>query len=238
MKILALDLGTHTGWCLGEAGKIPTYGTLTLAKPKEVKQFGLERTARTDDPRIRRLWKWVHDTCAREQPNVVIWEDVQFATYTFQVQLWSSLRTAAQLGARSAHNRVAPMVFDCVNVTTLKRFASYFGSAKKNVMAAMLRKKHPEIDISGCDDNAIDAIWLFKWAEHYLARQFKPSELKPNEPKSETPEGADQSASVPQCGEHDLKSNPECPLHSELRAPCADASGDAVVPAGGDSAAA
>ena len=174
MKILAIDLGTHTGWCLGDAGKLPTYGTLTLAKPREVTQFGADRTARTEDPRIRRLWKWIFDTVQREQPNVVVWEDVQFSSYTFQVQLWSSLRTALQLGARGAHNRNQPMIFECVPVMTLKKFAGG-GCADKAAMKRYLRKKHPEIDISSCDDNAVDAIWLFKWAEYFLARTFKPS---------------------------------------------------------------
>ena len=174
MKILAIDLGTQTGWCLGNAGEMPKYGTLTLAQPKEIRQFGPSRTARTDDPRIRRLWKWVHELCTIEQPNVVIWEDVQFATFTFQVQLWSSFRTAMQLGARSAHNGNAPMIFECVPVQTLKRFAAY-GGAKKEAMRNALLKKHPEIEIRDCDDNAVDAIWLHKWAEHFLARQFTPT---------------------------------------------------------------
>ena len=205
MKILAIDLGTHTGWCLGEAGQIPKYGTLTLAKPKEIKQFGPERTARTDDPRIRRLWKWVHELCRQEQPNVVIWEDVQFSTYTFQVQLWSSLRTALQLGARSAHDRNQPMIFECVPVQTLKKFAS-FGSADKSAMKRALLKKHPEIEISGCDDNAIDAIWLFKWAEYFLARTFKPTQ---NEQRQPTAQNSNQPANLPECGSDERKPDSE-----------------------------
>jgi hypothetical protein len=196
VKILAIDLGTHTGWCLGDAGKIPAYGTLTLAKPKEIKQFGPSRFARTDDPRIRRLWKWVQELCTKEQPNVVIWEDVQFSTFTFQTQLWSSLRTALQLGARSAHDRVAPMVFECVPVTTLKKFACT-GSAQKHDMRRALLKKHPEVDIKEVDDNAIDAIWLFKWAEYFLARTFKPITNEQPEPESKSP---DEPANLPECG--------------------------------------
>jgi hypothetical protein len=175
VKILAIDLGTHTGYCYGEAGTIPVnFGTLTLAKPGEIKQFGLSRTSRTEDPRIRRLWSWVHKYCEMFQPNIVIWEDVTFATFTFQTQLWSSLRTAMQLGARSAHDRVAPMIFECVPVTSLKKFAGS-ANATKERMKYWLQKKHPEIELRGCDDNAIDAIWLFKWAEYFLARTFKPA---------------------------------------------------------------
>lgn len=173
MKILAIDLGTHTGWCLGETGKTLTYGTLTLAKPGEIKQFGSQRVSRTEDPRIRRLWKWANETCKRERPDVVIWEDVQFASYTFQTQLWSSLRTALQLGARSAHDWDRPMIFECVPVTSLKKFAC-FASAKKGHMRNSLLKKYPEINISAVDDNAVDAIWLYKWAEYFLARLIKP----------------------------------------------------------------
>ena len=39
--------------------------------------------------------------------------------------------------------------------------------------SAMIQR--PEFDISALDDNAIDAIWLYKWAEHFLARLIKPT---------------------------------------------------------------
>lgn len=173
MKILSFDLGTKTGWCLGEHDAVtPQYGTIVLAKPKEITQFGKDRRSRTEDPRVMRLYRWTRELCEKEQPNIVVWEDVQFSTYTFQTQLWSSLRTSIQLAARAAHSREAPMIFECVNVTTLKMFATSHGGATKDRMLHAL-KIRGGFDLSGCDDNTIDAIWLWKWAQQNLARTFK-----------------------------------------------------------------
>ncbi len=137
-----------------------------------------------------------------EQPNLVVWEDVEFSTYTYQTQLWSSLRTVLQLGARSHHDGKQPMLFECVPVTTLKLFAGK-ATANKDDMRRLLRKKHPTIEISGVDDNAIDAIWLYKWSEYHMARLFKPYAT---EPKS-----TDKPTDIPQCGEHHDQPNNQPP---------------------------
>ena len=197
MKILAIDLGTNMGWCLGEPGKTPTYGTVTLAKPKEIAESRAFRDNRREDLRIRRLWKWVRELVLREQPNIVVWEDVEFSTYTYQVQLWSSLRTVLQLGARSVHDSKQPMIFECVPVATLKVFAAHHGATKESMKKA-LKKKHSEIDISTSDDNAIDAIWLYKWAEFHMARIFKPYERT-----AETSKATNVPTDLPQCRGND-----------------------------------
>jgi hypothetical protein len=59
---------------------------------------------------------------------------------------------------------------DCVPVATLKKFATGHGGATKEMMATSLQKKLPGLFEQKLDDNAIDAVWLFKWAETFLTR--------------------------------------------------------------------
>ncbi len=94
-----------------------------------------------------------------QPPDLVVFEDVEFQSYTLQCQLWSALRAALWLsfGPKT--------LFDCVNVSRLKKFAAGHGAATKDAMAAALFKQHPELRDKNLDDNAVDAIWTLKWAQ-------------------------------------------------------------------------
>jgi hypothetical protein len=97
-------------------------------------------------------------------PDLVVFEDVQFSTYTKQAQLWPSWRTVVWLtfSGRS--------IIDCVPVATLKLFATGYGQADKALMEKKLKALHPEIPCDNLGDDAIDAIWIWLWAKHNLAR--------------------------------------------------------------------
>ena len=139
----------------------PEACTHHLATAAEVTAWRKQRLDRRDDPRIHRL----HDIlCCLPKPDVVVFEDVQFQSYTLQCQLWSSFRTVVWLtfGTRC--------LLECVPVSTLKVFATRYGKATKEQMAEWLWKANPELKTAGLDDNAIDAIWLFKWAQTHLSR--------------------------------------------------------------------
>jgi hypothetical protein len=169
MKILALDLGTATGWAWGESSdSVPHAGTWALSAAKEVTQWGKQRITRRCDPRPIRLYKRLHDLCEQKQfvPDVLIFEDVEFSSYTKQCQLWASYRTAAWMFAHwTAISHV-----DCVPVGTLKLYATGFGGASKEQMATALFQVSPSLKDASLDDNAIDAIWLWKWAKENLQR--------------------------------------------------------------------
>src|ERR1035437_7563930 len=113
-RILAVDLGNKTGlaWNYGDEGAT----TLWLSTPKEVRDWGQARLTRTCDPRISRLYQHLSGRC-KDGLDIVVFEDVQFSTYTAQTQLWSSFRSALWLACK-AHARI-----ECVPVTTLKKFA-------------------------------------------------------------------------------------------------------------------
>ena len=142
MNILALDLGTRTGWCYNRGIEIQQ-GTWTLAKPKEITQWGKERLDRRCDPRPTRLNELLIPYSY--ELDVVIFEDVFFTSYTKQVQLWSSLRTAVWMV-------FSHIKLECISPTTLKKFAGH-GAMTKQGMSRALKKQHPSLWAPHLDDS-------------------------------------------------------------------------------------
>ena len=105
MNILALDLGTSTGFCHtivdGHCA-----GTWVLATDKEVKQWHRDRTARRKDPRIARLYAKL--LVVRPCPDVVVFEDVQFQSYATRIS--SDNRLAIALGTVGGNSTRAGFV--------------------------------------------------------------------------------------------------------------------------------
>lgn len=164
MKILALDLGTDTGYAAGDtSGTHFSMGTWKLATAKEVRAWGKQRLTRRRDPRPQRLC----DNILKmpRLPDLIVFEDVMFASSTLQVQLWSALRTSLWMCLGDS------VKFDCVPVATLKKFATGNGAAKKYDMArAFARDEKIGSDSLLYDDNAIDAYFVWKWAKQNLSR--------------------------------------------------------------------
>jgi hypothetical protein len=171
MKILALDLGTKTGWMYGDpqlgTGKS---GTWTLATDKEVHAWGQTRLTRRCDPRVPRLIGKLTELCEDFYglPDLIVFEDVQFLSYTKQCQLWSSLRAAVWVFHH--YHAGGQSHIDCVDVTRLKKFATGYGQATKDHMLDFLKRRHPALVTPGMDDNAVDASWLWVWAEQTYKR--------------------------------------------------------------------
>lgn len=160
--MLALDIATKTGfatWAKEAASPGPlAIGTWELTKASERK--GQALALRRFDPRVRALWSRVAQTVATlPKPVLVVFEDVEFSSYTKQTQLWASLRAAVW---------IAPGIdlFDCVPVGTLKLFATGHGGADKAMMAAAFKRGECAGDPRSAelDDNAIDAYFILKWA--------------------------------------------------------------------------
>jgi len=182
MNIAAFDLGTHCGYCFNAAigGAKFQIGTYHLATKGEVTKLREERLDRRCDPRVVNFFKLVCGVLMKDV-DAIVFEDVQFGTYTFQTQLWSSYRTALQLASLSAQRL---KTIECVPVGTLKKFAA-FGGATKGMMAEMALKRFPSmfpgyrLSTNGLhneekkitlDDNAIDAFWIWAWAQQNLAK--------------------------------------------------------------------
>jgi len=189
VKILALDLGSKTGYAL-EANDYPlACGTLELSK---------KTISRTGDARVWSLYSWIIDLHTVIGIDLLVWEDVQFQSAgCAQTQLWASLRTACWFAsARSAEScgpEVMGMELDCCPVQTLKKWATGSGGAKKDDMARHLCK-NPRFQLverilkagknkgkpaplqvrdtvtrAILDDNAVDALHLLGWAKEKYA---------------------------------------------------------------------
>lgn len=174
-RVLALDLATKTGYAYNDCNTFRA-GTVCLQQANEITDARKLRMNRRRDGRIARLHQWL--TGPEFYPDIVVFEDVEFQSYTQQCQLWSSLRAALWLAFSSTIN------VECVPVATLKKFATGHGGATKEMMALALTVQHPNrfrIFTKKCvvvdtvrgdilDDNAVDAIWLWLWAQLNLCR--------------------------------------------------------------------
>ncbi len=163
--ILALDLGTKTGWAFRSQAGIISAGTWVLQKPEETAQAAKLRRDRTCDMRIPALMrhlKYFWD--ARRTDDIpcpidfLVFEDVQFASTTLQAHLWASLRAAVWL---FCHNYSIPR--DCCPVGTLKKHGTGHGNAPKVMMIEAAKIKFPDMDLEW-DDNIADALFLLDWA--------------------------------------------------------------------------
>lgn len=168
-KVLALDLGTKTGWALQMPTGERLSGTKLLLTPKEQKEQKAKGLDRCCDSRPVRLWEFIR----LNAPDLIAFEDVQFMSTQMQAQLWGSLRGVVQTFYPERKILAVP-------VGTLKKFATGSGAAKKWQMAAGLALAEPrlwKLDGSGektrvfnvaanrdADDNEVDAVHLLRYA--------------------------------------------------------------------------
>lgn len=167
MNILGLDFGTKTGFCYGAQIDKLAVGTWTLAAKEEITAWHKARQNRTRDPRIQRLAE-----CLKVFPmaDLVVFEDVNFSSTTYQSQLWASFRTVAWL------EYPGTVRFDCVGVSTLKKFATGAGNATKPMMLRAAQRnplfEDANLNLNLLDDNGIDALFLWAWAKQNLGRSI------------------------------------------------------------------
>lgn len=155
MNILALDLGTKTGWAALIDG-VETSGVLKLATDTELKKAKKDRLDRRNDLRITRLFQHLALQFGGTKFDWVFFEDVQFLSTQLQAQLWASLRASVWLSATQAGVNI-----DCLPVGTLKKFATGKGNATKEEMIAAL-------GMGAIDDNQADALHLLRYAKTKL----------------------------------------------------------------------
>ena len=156
MRILALDLGTKTGWALLDApdrrgpGKVSS-GTWKLMTADEVTVMRKAGKDRCCDPRASRLLEHIKF----HEPLDEIWfEDVQFSKTQLQAQLWGTLRGVVWLfnGPKCK--------LHCIPTGTLKKLATGNGASKKDGMKLALTGTIEPGILSKMDDNEVDAYHL------------------------------------------------------------------------------
>lgn len=178
MRILALDLGTKTGYAL-EADSYPlSCGSTVLATPKEIKYQAKLRMDRRGDMRFLRLIRFLRSLLRCFEVDWIVFEDVQFASTSQQAHLWATWRAAVWLVADEFQAQV-----ECCPVGTLKKFATGSGRAEKSDMARYLCQ-NPRFRVGQAnglgvydtvtglklDDNAVDALHLLNWMKHTLRK--------------------------------------------------------------------
>jgi Holliday junction resolvasome RuvABC endonuclease subunit len=153
MSILALDLGTKTGWAHLAWGVVYS-GTQSLATEKELREMRKLDLDRCCDIRIKRLYEFIQSF---DFVDHIYFEDVEFQSSRAQTQLWASLRAMVILQHPQRIVRAVP-------VGTLKKFATGKGNAKKEQMAAALPNCGLALEEKVRDDNEVDALHLLNFA--------------------------------------------------------------------------
>ena len=144
--ILALDLGTTTGWALRSSDGLITSGTLSL-KPSRYDGGGM---------RYVRFRAWL-DQLARDAGPIgaIHFEEVRRHVGTDAAHVYGGL-----LATLTAWAETAGIPYQGVPVGTIKRHATGKGNAPKEAMIAAARAR----GFYPADDNEADAIAILFWA--------------------------------------------------------------------------
>jgi hypothetical protein len=144
--VLALDLGTTTGWALRvDTGRI-TSGTMTF-RPTRFEGGGM---------RFLRFRSWLREIAQHAGGlSRVVFEEVRAHAGTDAAHLYGGW-----LAHLSAWCEETSLPYEGVPVGTIKRYATGKGNADKARMIAAIQARgfHP------ADDNEADAIALLLWA--------------------------------------------------------------------------
>ncbi len=145
--ILALDLGTTTGWALaGHDGHI-TSGSESF-KPQRFEGGGM---------RFLRFRRWLTELKACTDPlEWVVFEEVRRHAGVDAAHAYGGF--LGQLTAWCEHHSIP---YQGVPVGTIKKHATGKGNAGKDAMIAAARER----GFNPADDNEADAIALLAWAQ-------------------------------------------------------------------------
>jgi len=144
--ILALDLGTSTGWALRSAEGLITSGTASF-RPGRYDGGGM---------RYLRFTNWLTEIDRLSGPIAAIWfEEVRSHAGTDAAHVYGGL-----MATLTAWAELRGVPYAGVPVGTIKRHATGKGNAPKAAMIAAARAR----GFSPADDNEADAIALLLWA--------------------------------------------------------------------------
>jgi Holliday junction resolvasome RuvABC endonuclease subunit len=139
VTILALDLGTTTGWAVRhESGRV-TSGTVTF-KPSRYEGGGM---------RFLRFARWLDEMSNAGAIEAILFEEVRRHAGTDAAHAYGGF--LAHLTAWAEHHRIP---YTGIPVGTIKRAATGKGNASKDDMIAAMRRA----GYAPADDNEADAI--------------------------------------------------------------------------------
>ena len=144
--ILALDLGTTTGWALRGHDGLITSGTMSF-RPGRFDGGGM---------RYLRFTNWLIEVDRLSGPIAAIWfEEVRRHVGTDAAHVYGGL-----MATLTAWAELRGIPYEGVPVGTIKRHATGKGNADKVAMIAAARAR----GFSPADDNEADAIAILHWA--------------------------------------------------------------------------
>lgn len=144
--ILALDLGTVTGWAIGTGTKSIQSGTVSF-RPSRYDGGGM---------RYLRFRHWLQGLAETAGPfSAIQYEEVRRHAGTDAAHVYGGLQATL-----SAWAEEAGIPYGSVPVGTIKRHATGKGNADKAAMIAAAQSK----GFQPSDDNEADAICLLIWA--------------------------------------------------------------------------
>lgn len=144
--VLALDLGTATGWALRTRDDRITSGTITF-KSSRFEGGGM---------RYLRFHGWLREMLGLAGPiDRIVFEEVRRHLSTDSSHVYGGL-----LATLTAWAELSAIPYQGVPVGTIKRFATGKGNADKAAVIAAMQARgfHP------ADDNEADALALLLWA--------------------------------------------------------------------------
>src|SRR5690554_5200460 len=143
--ILALDLGTTTGWALKLADGTITSGSMSF-KPQRFEGGGM---------RYLRFRRWLSELKASTDIHAVYFEEVRRHMGVDAAHAYGGFM--AQLTAWCEHHQIP---YQGVPVGTIKKHATGKGNAGKGAVIAAVRAW----SFDPVDDNEADALALLRWA--------------------------------------------------------------------------
>lgn len=144
--ILALDLGTTTGWAIRAYDGLITSGTVSF-RPGRFDGGGM---------RYLRFTNWLTEIDRLSGPVAAIWfEEVRRHAGTDASHIYGGL-----MATLTAWAELRGVPYEGVPVGTIKRHAAGKGNADKVAMVAAVRAR----GFSPADDNEADAIAILLWA--------------------------------------------------------------------------
>ena len=144
--ILALDLGTTSGWAIRDFAGLITSGTASF-KPGRYDGGGM---------RYLRFTNWLTELDRLSGPIATIWfEEVRRHAGTDAVHVYGGL-----MASLTSWGELRGIPYEGVPVGTIKRHATGKGNANKVAMIAAAQAR----GFSPADDNEADAIAILHWA--------------------------------------------------------------------------
>lgn len=144
--LLAIDLGTTTGWALKSQGGLITSGTVSF-RPSRYDGGGM---------RYLRFQNWLSEMDRLAGPIATIWfEEVRRHAGTDAAHVFGGL-----MATLTAWAEMQSVPFQGTPVGTIKKHATGKGNANKAAMIAAARAR----GFSPADNNEADAIAILFWA--------------------------------------------------------------------------